>query len=45
MTDITKSMDTDQDTSVYDELPDAPPKQKIRLSIIWLQVFSNMETL
>jgi len=32
MTDITKSMDTDQGTTVYDELPDAPPKQKLRLS-------------
>ena len=32
MTDVTKSADADQATTIYDELPDAPPKQKLKLS-------------
>ena len=32
MTEITKNNETDQESSVYDELPDAPPKQKLKLS-------------
>ncbi len=32
MTDITKNNETDQKSSIYDELPDAPPKQKLKLS-------------
>jgi peptide/nickel transport system permease protein len=32
MTDITKSLDADQETTIYDELPDAPPKHKLKLS-------------
>jgi peptide/nickel transport system permease protein len=32
MTDIAKSSDMDQDVTIYDELPDAPPRQKLKLS-------------
>ena len=32
MTDITNGSDTDQAASIYDELPDAPPKKRLTLS-------------
>lgn len=32
MTDTTKNTDTDKGTSIYDELPDAPPKQRLKLT-------------
>ena len=32
MTDVTKQIDVDSETSIYDELPDAPPKQRLKLT-------------
>ncbi len=32
MTDTTNTTDADQEKSIYDELPDAPPKQRLKLS-------------
>ena len=32
MTDVTKDADADQGKTIYDELPDAPPKEKLKLS-------------
>ena len=32
MTDVTKQTDVDSETSIYDELPDAPPKQRLKLT-------------
>jgi peptide/nickel transport system permease protein len=32
MTDATKTVDADQESTIYDELPDAPPQKKLTLS-------------
>lgn len=32
MTDATRNTDTDKEKSIYDELPDAPPKQRLKLT-------------